>query len=46
MPDIPEPDGYDSVEAWLADVMDAQELDNETMDEVIEKLGRSPWVER
>lgn len=46
MPDLPDPDDYESLEAWLADVMSAAELDSETMDEIIEKLGRSPWVER
>jgi hypothetical protein len=44
--DLPDPSEYEELEAWLADVMSAAELDSETMGEIIEKLGRSPWVEQ
>lgn len=45
MSELPDPDEYEDVESWLADVMSSGELDGETMDELVEKFGRSPWVE-
>lgn len=44
MAELPEPEDYESVEDWLADVMSTEDLDMETMDAIVEKFGRSPWV--
>lgn len=44
MADLPDPNDYDDLEEWLADVTSSTQLDGETMDELVEKFSRSQWV--
>lgn len=46
MDGLPDPDEYDSFEAWLIDSTSGQEIDMETMDNIVEKVNQSGWAKQ
>lgn len=45
MPELPNPEEYEDVEDWFAEVFTTDKLDREMMDEIIDTFGQSRWVE-
>jgi DNA-binding MarR family transcriptional regulator len=45
MSSIPDPDDYDQLEDWFADIGAEGDVDQATLEEVADRLSKSGWVE-